>query len=408
MTFREDNIFKGYQSLEDWLFAQSDDSFPPYDHMNGEKSYPDKYKDMKNALIPIHKIVEKGALIKSISNWKKEIKDQIEKLEKDNSQSSNEELIKLKLLLQRDPAIYLNQHGVGHVDQVIKKVFELICYFKCGFPTPSEVFLLLCAIQAHDIGNIFGREGHERNSQRAMIDAIRPIISDTPTRILFLKIAQVHSGNINGDRDTISKLRANGKLFNKPIREPLLAALLRFGDELADDSSRADLKALDLGIISEESIIYHEYSKSLHAVSIEKNEINQTLYLSLEYYIDSNMVTRKFLKDGNLKLLIDEIFERTIKIEQERRYCMRFLSQYLPLVEIQTRIEIFPSFDFSDEPDMVLLRSPEESLSLTNCEVVTYSLKENGYPSHEIKIDCQDNTGEKVIAKLREKGWRLN
>lgn len=385
------NEFAQYSSLEAWLCAQLDDQFPSYDTDQGETSYPQKYEALKAALVPLHNIVEKGAMVESFSKWKKNLKDKVAALEA-MEPTPIEEIHKISQLLDVDSIIYLNQHGTGHVNKVAEKAFELLKCFTIDPLSPTEVFILLCAIQVHDIGNIFGREGHEISLRQATIDKLKPIIPDVPTQKMIYRIAQVHSGSINGSKDTIgtSALSFDRALFDKkPIREPLIAAILRFADELADDSSRADKQALELGTIPEDSIIYHQYSNVLHAVNINKNVINQSLYLSLDYYIDSQLIAKTFPRNGTPKLLIDEIFLRTIKIEQERRYCMRYFSQYLPLMEIRIQIQIDSEFD------------------LLEPEVIRYTLKENGYPAQEITIGCPENTGEKVIALLRGKGWRL-
>jgi|GEM_PF-824532 len=385
------NSYAKYVSLEDWLNAQSDDKFPQYNIERGEASYPKKYENLKMALIPLHAIVEKGAMVESFSSWKEEIKLRISKLEADTP-IPTDEIRKLNQLFEADTIVYLNQHGVGHVDKVAEKAFELLKCFTVEPLSATEVFILLCAIQVHDIGNVFGRDGHEISLYKATIDKLRPIIPDRPTQKMIYRIAQVHSGTINGCKDTISSSAFSYEraLFDKrPIREPLIAAILRFADELADDSTRADKEALEAGTIPEGSLIYHHYSSVLHAVHINKNAVNQSFYLSLDYYIDSQLIMKTFLKNGKQQLLIDEIFSRTIKIEQERRYCMRYFSQYIPLVEIRVQIQIDTDFDLM-EP-----------------ELIKYTLKENGYPEQKITIDCQENTGKKVVALLRKKGWRL-
>lgn len=380
-----------YKSIEEWLKKQDEKAFPAYYPEKGEKSYPEKYMDLKNALISYHKNVESGALLQSVNEWKQEINNQICVLNGSSDCDICNQIKQLEEAVKQDPVIYLNQHGTGHVDKVIEKIVEIIKKFRIDRPSPSEMFILLCAVQIHDIGNIFGRKGHEKSFQTIFKDVAKNIIPDTVTQRIILKIAQVHSGNINGDKDTISKagLRIDGTWFNQLIREPVLAALLRFGDELADDSSRYDKTAYDLDTIPKESLIYHAYSKCLHAVNIFDNAVNKTCYLSLEFYVDSKAITYEYTKENKAILLIDEIFYRTKKMEQERRYCMRFLSPYLPLTEIKVRIEIESEFD------------------LTQSEIITYSLKEDGYPVNEIVIDCNQNTGEKVKEFLQGKGWRL-
>ncbi|MDR1896017.1 MAG: hypothetical protein LBR10_04415 [Prevotellaceae bacterium] len=382
------------EQLETWLFGQDDSCFPDYDTNQGQKSYPDVYKDLRLKLMPIHNKVETGAMLASFYLWKKDIISTIEK--SNNAGTPSNDFESLETLLNKDPTVYLNQHGKGHVNKVIAKVGEIISNFRIeeDKPTPTEIFLLLCAIQLHDVGNIFGRNNHEKSFQSEFMDISKSIITDTVTSRLIFNIARVHSGNVDGNdtkEDTISKgkLRTNGMLRGEKVREPLLAALLRFGDELADDVSRADLEGLEKGRIPPESLIYHEYSKSLKTVKIMKNEHSPTLYLYLEYFVDDSIVAKQYSKNRGDRLLIDEIFQRTIKMELERRYCMRFLGSYFLLEEIRVRIEIISKFDLKDS------------------EIITYTLKESGYPSGDITIDYPDNTGDKVLVMLKNKGWKI-
>lgn len=379
------------QNIEIWFLEQGESNFPKINLNEGEKTYPEKYELLKSTLTPYHNKVESGALLESLEKWRAELKQEMDALCSEADCDKSERIKELEQLMETDPVIYLNQHGVGHVDKVVEKVTELIKNFRFDAPTPSELFILLCAIQIHDIGNIFGRDNHEQSFQAKFREIAKNIIPDTVTQKFILKIAQVHSGNINGNKDTISKakLRMDAKWFNQSIREPVLASLLRFADELADDSSRYDRIGFELGNIPEKSLIYHAYSKTLHAVNICENVINKTCYVSLEYYLDSDTVIKEYKKNESSILLIDEIFARTKKMEQERRYCMRFLSAFLPLTEIRVRIEIESEYDLVDPV------------------IITYSLKENGYPNDDIIIDCNENEGYKVIELLKRNGWRL-
>lgn len=382
------NTLEDYKTLEDWMLKQPDENFPFYG--KGQKSFPGRYSDFKLYLEPIHDSVTKGALIKEINVWKDNIKREMLELKqrgKSDSEIANQ-IEKLDELLHEDHMIYLNCHGAPHVKNVIEKVTEILRCFKSEDRLKSfESFILLCAIQLHDVGNVFGRTDHEHSF--ASILKKQSAITDTITKHFIAKIAQAHSGNIQGEKDKISKLQLKKTLYNIEIRKRLLAALLRFGDELADDCSRADLAAIEMEIIPEESKIYHMYSKSLHTVAIKKNPVNGTLYVELVYCIELENVAKKYRKGINEKFLLDEIFLRTKKMEQERRYCMYFLSQYLPLNEIKVKIEI------TNE-------NPIQS------EAITYTLSETGYPlDTEISIDCEYDTADKIIKNLKDKGWTI-
>jgi hypothetical protein len=384
---RSGKALKKSEGLVAWLIEQPDTSFPAYFKDKGEKSYPDKYKDLALALVPLHNNVEKGAMVESIRIWHSNLIANIEK----SDLPAKEKQKRIIELLAIDPVVYLNQHGVGHVELVIKKAFDLLCHFRDGCITPFEGFILLSAIQLHDIGNIFGRDGHEKNIKRTTIDLVRNAIPDTVTQNSIYCIAKVHGGNINGSKDTfdMSALRTNRLLFDMQVRETLLASLLRFADELADDYTRADEVALQNDTLPQNSMLYHQYSKSLHEVSLVENDLNQTVFVQLEYYVDFELITKRFSKGREQVLLLDEIYERTRKMERERRYCLRNFRQYLPLEEIHVRIELEPEFD-----DQIP-------------KVLQYTLNEKGYPTDEIIIECPENTGEKVIISLQKENWRL-
>ena len=63
--------------------------------------------------------------------------------------------------------------------------------------------------------------------------------------------------------------------------------------------------------------------------------------------------------------LLDEIYERTVKTDLERNYCMRFARDIAPIDAIDVRIEIFV-----------------DANSMLPCiEPIAYRLQEVGYPS---------------------------
>lgn len=355
----EDNgvpLEKG-MGLEDWLKGHEDIFFPEYSRDIGEKPYPERYEKFKNALLPIHNNVEKGAMAAGACEWmEKTIAIII------GTVDSDERKRLLDQLVQSDPIVYLNNHGHGHVTKVIDKVSEILRFFDCGYLTPYEGFLLLCAIQVHDVGNVFGREEHEKRCKVILENKGKPHIPDALERKFIEKLALVHGGALNGERDTISFLSPSRMLHERRVRKRLLAALLRFGDELADDSSRADHDGLEQGTILEGSRIYHRYSQALHTVKIEKDRENQRVQLQLSYDFDSDIATQEFKKNGVNKYLLDEIYDRTLKIERERRYCMRFLRPYFSLDGI--RVEI------------VIQHANNPFLS----DRIQYTLEENGYP----------------------------
>lgn len=185
--------------LDRWL-ATRRAGFPPA----GGRPYPDRLKSVGDYLnSQIHPHVEKGAI------------------------------------LQGDG--FLTDHGPTHIQTVIERAGALLAYPEDEYPqlTPYEVYLLLMAAHFHDVGNIFGRVGHEQNLAPIMEHLNGLVGAEMVERQAIMRIARAHGGNIDGNKDTINALPRMDPVVGQDVRYQSLAAILRLADELSDDSRRA-------------------------------------------------------------------------------------------------------------------------------------------------------------------------
>ena len=381
-------------SLEGQLQSADDAYFPaiPKDIRDNTLSYPERYSLLKTKLGAEHDKVELQAALKSLE-------DEI------TQGASDGDLY--------DRIILLNKHGKSHIESVISHASRLVdclskreCTEKCSTRlgecedktkvmgecndskknklSPFEIFILLCAIQIHDIGNKNGRVEHT-TSFKDNFDryANESFITDAVLKKCIYNIARVHGGKINGDADTVeaAKLRVETEIMKFDVRQRLLAAILRFADELADDNTRN----IDVDNMPEYSKIFHAYSNSLHSVTIEKIVKESAYRVNLSYFLSESEALcerKKLEKDskGNLTpvitTLLREIIKRTIKMEYERRYCARYFLPYFTLKSIRVVIE----FDIDDPP----------------MEPIEYTLEETGYPSANIELSSE--TERKIVA----------
>ena len=97
--------------------------------------------------------------------------------------------------------------------------------------------------------------------------------------------------------------------------------------------------------------------------------------MNLVFDYDSDVAIKKFDRFGKEVYLLDEIYERTKKMELERRYCTRFMRPYLDIERIKVEINI------SDTEDIF------------NVKNIKYDLYESGYPNSECIIESS-LTGE--------------
>jgi len=267
---------------------------------------------------------------------------------------------------RKGETIYLNNHGREHVDCVIKRATELI-KDTCRLDS-YEVYYLLVAILLHDAGNIYGRLNHQEMCQQIMLgpNGLGNIAGiDTSEKTYILKIARAHGGRVEGCLDTISSLQTVVELYGKRIRKRLLAAILRFSDELADDNTRASRFLLNEGRL-DGSEIYHAYSNSLVSINIDGRDIRLT------YHLQKRDVDKKKSEGMDKKYLIDYIFERITKMHLECTYCSRYIRREVPdgnscADRICAKIEVFEDFSSNKMLNPIL-------------DPIDFVVEETGYP----------------------------
>ena len=87
-------------------------------------------------------------------------------------------------MLSTEHIVFLNNHGPEHIQKVIERAYCIITNMTENL-SEFETFILLCAIQIHDIGNILGRAGHERNLHEIFNEHSKDIIIDNPEKYAY-------------------------------------------------------------------------------------------------------------------------------------------------------------------------------------------------------------------------------
>lgn len=365
---------KKSKSLDELLSLDGADEFPD---TYGKKTHIERYEELRKKFEDYP--VEMGAMQAAFQRWKDTIFEAVCIEDKKTRED------KLLELYEDDPIIFLNRHDSSHTKKVMERALELLkCFSQINF-SKYEIYFLLCAIVVHDVGNIYGRIGHEKNISNILDLECTDIIPDSVERRTISRIAGVHGGKIHDNPDTIGFLKKETIVNKFKIKEQVLASVLRFADELADDASRANYAAIESGILDKNtSKIYHIYSERLHTVALQKNQVSEDYEVFLAYQFDSNTAKTLFDKGGQKTYLLDEIYARTIKMERERRYCIRYLRPYCSLERINVEI-IITKDTFDEEP-------------------IAYRLEEKGYPAIPISSikDVREDIpyGKELIAKL--------
>lgn len=262
---------------------------------------------------------------------------------------------------------YFNDHGVNHIKMVIERVSKLLsranittnCLDKNGlYISPYELFILLMSIYLHDAGHLIATRANHAIAAKAFLNKINPNGELTAAEKRYIgDISKAHGGK----DDPIGKLSIIDDISHQVIHPQFLAALLRLGDELAEDNTRSSNLLLDIDSLDQNSIIYHLYSNSLDSININSSEIK------LSFYIGEKYLKEKYpMKVGSIIVptyLIDEIYARTFKTFLESLYCSRFFPEILRINTVKVDISILT--DSTDD----------------QIKKISYELKESGYPS---------------------------
>lgn len=204
---------------------------------------------------------------------------------------------------------------------------------------------------------IDGRKHHEQNA-KIFLNEFNKYIVGSPEKKIIYDIARAHSGK----DDPIGKLPQSEDVSNSRVRIRMLAALLRLGDEMADEASRASEFLFDENQIVEGSKLFHAFSISLSSFlpHVHSHDIRMRFNLNRDRCTE---LFKKPTKTGYIETyLLDEIYERTFKTFHECLYYNRFVPEDIRLNTVYVAI------DFYDDDLDPFFPS------------ISYRLEEKGYP----------------------------
>jgi hypothetical protein len=250
----------------------------------------------------------------------------------------------------------LTKHDTSHIKNVLTRVHELLGDDVVDLDA-YEMYTLAIIVLFHDVGNIFGRKGHQTMGKVAKVYNYVRGGNDpkwNQERLVVLQAVNAHTGKTEtGEvKDTLKEVEDVSNLENgKKIRLRELAAILRFADELEEGPNRTSMFkqtiAGEKGGYSLESMPFHNYSNVTN-VFIDRGNSRVVLRYHIDW--DSN-------KDPNgesFKNFLKFCFTRILKLDDERKYA-RYYSQVLSPFK---KTEV--SFHFSI--DNVPVELPLESL----------------------------------------------
>lgn len=301
------------------------------------------------------------------------------------------------------PGFY-TAHDAEHFDEVVIYAGYLLGVINGDEEInlePYELYVLLVAIRIHDVGNIHGRENHEKRCFSFLKDcdfAGDDIFEKTE----IANIAQAHGGRTtDGYKDTISTLALKKALGRTHIRQRLIASIVRFADEICESRNRASSHNLKHHSIPGHSEIFHKYASAISANVVVYEERR----LLLEYRVNIEDISRTWgcaIVAGKTKRthLIDEILGRLEKMNRERRYYNRFCREIYTIDSIRAKIEIFTVIKDGDMEYSEIIKT----ISVPDLCDDGYPDENNGYLKKELKEFCGFNVYRELSQARKNMG----
>lgn len=258
-----------------------------------------------------------------------------------------------------------------------------------------ELYLLLAAIRIHDVGNMYGRDEHEKKCFPILQRLGAAAGPNNTEKKIIARIAQAHGGKTsNGLKDTIGELEISTRSGIVVYRPRLLAGIVRIADEICENSRRAANVLLNERKLPPQSEIYHRYAASI--VGNSWSPTDRALHLKFEARlcdierpwgceerrINTNTVVTEVY-------LMDEILSRLEKMDRERRYCNMYTREMFTIDAIKVTMDIV-----SDEDHDCI-----ESVKIPE-------LSDRGYPEDQetgLREQLQNYCGAAYGAALRQR-----
>lgn len=230
----------------------------------------------------------------------------------------------------------LTEHGEPHIRDVLTNAS--IITNDSDVPALDR-FVLALMILFHDVGNLDGRNDHNKKIADFYDDVNPPKSSDSQLRQMVLRGCRAHCGfAADGSKDTLADIGQSPQpLMYHRVRLQDMAAVLRFADEMSEDPRRTSRYMFNQNRYSIESKIHHWYAKVTSPCIDPPNG-----RVALNYAIpvcDIGIPGSPTFSD-ELEHKLGYLYHRIAKLDTERRYT----GFYSPLIARLKRTEFSVEF----------------------------------------------------------------
>lgn len=245
---------------------------------------------------------------------------------------------------------FLSDHSERHIENVLDNIYKLICceidesilklnsnnFNQLKIFTGTDLYFLCQVALFHDVGNFYGRNKHNQRISDIIRKAFGDLFSgeNHRERKLIAEAGRVHTGkSIGGSDDSLFDLcNKSEHIQGDHIHFCSIAAIVRFADELAEGPQRTSSFMQDEAMIPDENIVYHKYASCTH---IKIDSPNQRISISYDINFEVEDVPDTTKVERDIRELIELIYARINKLDQERKYYNYYNQLSRPIRETQ-------------------------------------------------------------------------
>ncbi|TFB09317.1 hypothetical protein E3V36_06970 [Candidatus Marinimicrobia bacterium MT.SAG.2] len=256
----------------------------------------------------------------------------------------------------------LTDHGPRHLENVLGSI-ELLLGDKVKEINGVFLYVLLQCVLFHDVGNVYGREGHNK-AIKPIYDLVRGESKNSDEqeeRKVILSICEAHSGTtLDGSYDTLQHVVEITNIYGQNISPLEIASVLRFADELSEGQQRTSEFMLTNDLYKDPELYFHQYANctKIH-IDTDSERIALIYHIQLKEKLSED---RTKLTIEELTLFLPFLYNRIWKMNQERKYTKHYCDKYLfPFKSITVSIDFY----WQDNP----LNIVKEFIGLTDLVV---------------------------------------
>jgi hypothetical protein len=240
----------------------------------------------------------------------------------------------------------LTRHDASHIENVFKNLGKILPVDEQKKLTVHNQYCLGMAVLFHDVGNIYGRKEHQVKVAEIFDKARAGATYDRRERRIILDAIKAHTGrSYSGDKDTLKDLGDDGEYFHdSEVSLRKVAATLRMADELAEGPQRTSSFVMDCLGYKPKNHLFHLYARCVE-VHIDRPRGR----FALSHHIPVSRYGQSLVGNGEaLKKLLGFMYERVVKLDQERKYTKFYCDWLSPFVSTSASFRFEVDIDDHD------------------------------------------------------------